>query len=139
MRRTFNDLKCISKQSRKFVCFPLLPRVLAASGSPQKRERQNKGYCFSCSCHTVSNPFAFHSSQQASHCAKGRSRLPDGGRRQPLTWEINLLTGGLHGGEGLNQQHTFLLPVRLAVFMGLNYTVFQNLHPRPLLSCSRCP
>lgn len=69
--------------------------------------------------HKASAAFPPPSPLVASHGARSRGRLPDDGRRPPLTWEINPLTGGRHGGEGLNQQHTFLLPVRLAVLCAL--------------------
>lgn len=64
-------------------------------------------------------PLSSTSPLLASLCAKRRSRLLDDGRHLPLTWEIKPITGGRHGGGGLNQQHTFLLPARLAVLCAL--------------------
>ena len=111
--RTFNTSQDVS-QDKNWLFSYLCPHW---KSQPQIRKRENKGYCLRFSCHIY--PFPSTSPLLASLCAKRRSRLLDDGRRPPLTWEIKPITGGQERGEGLNQQHTFLLPARLAVLCAL--------------------
>lgn len=63
-----------------------------------------------------------------SHC--GRKRQVAWWWQEPTSdWEINPLTGGQHGGEGLNQQQTFLLLVRCTVL----HALISPLKPSPPL------